>query len=792
NTLRAVNQAYADMHGYSVEELKGMPIELTIAPDARGQWPDHVRATHEQGHNVYESVHIRKDGTRFPVLMDVTAVKDKYGKVLYRAANLQDITERKLAQERVAFAASIVESSDDAIIGKSLEGIILSWNAGAEKMYGYTAGEVVGRHISVLAPDERREEINRILETLRRGERVYHHETVRVRKDGRQLNVSLSISPIKNPEGEVIAASTIARDITEHKRTQEALEFLAEAGGVLAGSLDYEATLANVARLTVPRLADWCGVEMVEEDGHSRPLAVAHSDPAKVEFARELSRRYPPDPDAPIGVPNVLRTGKSEFYPEVSDEMLAAVARDEEHLKLIRELGMKSAMVVPLVARGRTHGTITLVAAESGRRYDKADLALAEDLASRAAFAVDNARLYREAHRARAEAEEANRAKDEFLATVSHELRTPLNAIVGWAHMLRHNKFDEPTTERALETIERNSRSQARLIEDILDVSRIITGKLRLEVHPIDLTPVIEAAIDAVRPAADAKEIRLQTILDPRAGPVSGDPSRLQQVVWNLVSNAVKFTPRAGRIQVRLERVNSHVEIIVSDTGQGIAADLLPHIFDRFRQGDSSSTRVHGGLGLGLAIVRHLVELHGGTVQAWSPGDGRGATFAVKLPLLVLHRGVEDGGRIHPTAGGPASADAPSLDGLRVLVVDDEPDTRDMLKLMIEQFGAEVKVTASSAEALDELERWKPNILVSDIEMPGEDGYSLIRKIRSLGPERGGAIAAVALTAYARAEDRMRSLAAGYQMHLAKPAEPVELAIVIGSLAGPGGKGRAG
>jgi PAS domain S-box-containing protein len=932
NTLQAVNSAYADMHGYSVDELIGMPISCTMAPEARSLWPEKVRVTHESGHHVYESLHIRKDGTSFPVLMDVTAVKDEDGRVIYRAANLQDITERKQAEEQIAFAASIVESSDDAIIGKTLDGIIVSWNAGAESIYGYTAAEVKGQHISIIAPDEGRQEIAMILERLRRGEPIHHYETSRVAKDGARVDVALSISPIKDTGGKIIGASTIARniterkraeaeraillseienqrkrlnnivanvpgivweawgqpdeasqqidfvsdyvekmlgysvdewlstpnfwlsivyeddrtraaqeasaiyasckggtsefrwvtkdgrqiwvesqsvvacdeagnpigmrgvtmDISERKRSEEAQEFLARASSVLASSLDYEATLASVARLTVPHLADWCGVDIVDEDGRIRQLAVAHVDPAKVEMARDFSRRFPLDPNAQVGSANVLRTGKPEFYPDITDEVLLAAARDEEHFNLIRNLGFKSAMILPLVARGRTHGLITLVIAESGRHYDKTDLALAEDLAQRAAFAVDNARLYREAQRARAEAEHANRAKDEFLATVSHELRTPLNAIIGWAHMLRHNKFDEATTERAMETIERNSRAQARLIEDILDVSRIITGKLRLDVQPIELIPVVEAAIDAVRPAADAKEIRLQTILDPRAGPISGDPGRLQQVVWNLMSNAVKFTSRGGRIQIRLERVNSHVEIIVSDTGQGISAELLPYIFERFRQGDSSSTRIHGGLGLGLAIVRHLVELHGGTVHASSMGDGEGATFTVKLPLLVWHRDFKEGQRTHPASSSdPASGQAPSLNGLRVLVVDDEPDTREMLKLMIEQFGAEVKLSASTAEALNALEQWKPNVLVSDIEMPGEDGYTFIKKVRALEPERGGTIAAIALTAYARAEDRIRALAAGYHMHMSKPAEPVELAIVIANLSGRNGQGLA-
>ncbi|HEX8184563.1 MAG TPA: ATP-binding protein, partial [Blastocatellia bacterium] len=387
---------------------------------------------------------------------------------------------------------------------------------------------------------------------------------------------------------------------------------------------------------------------------------------------------------------------------------------------------------------------------------------------------------------------EANRAKDEFLATVSHELRTPLNAIVGWSQMLRHNKFDDATTARAMETIERNAKSQARLIEDILDVSRIIMGKLRLDVHPVELVSVIEAAIDSVRPAADAKEISLQTILDPRASPVSGDPSRLQQIVWNLVSNAVKFTPRGGSIEVRLERVNSHIEIIVSDTGQGIEEDLLPYIFDRFRQGDNSSTRMHSGLGLGLALVRHLVELHGGTVHAASLGTDSGTTFTVKLPLLAWRSNIKEYERVHPTASTSDMAleQTPLLNGLRVLIVDDEPDTREMLKVMIERFGAQVRSGASSAEALDIMEEWTPDVLVSDIEMPGEDGYGLIKKIRALEPLRGGAIPAVALTAYARPEDRVRSLSAGYQMHVAKPAEPFELAIIIASLAGRGGGGR--
>jgi PAS domain S-box-containing protein len=387
----------------------------------------------------------------------------------------------------------------------------------------------------------------------------------------------------------------------------------------------------------------------------------------------------------------------------------------------------------------------------------------------------------------------ASQAKDEFLAMVSHELRTPLNAMLGWARLLRTGKLDEEDCDRALETIERNALSQAHLIEDLIDVSRIISGKLRLDVRPVEPVSVIDAAIDTVRPAADANKIRLQVVLDPKAGPVSGDPDRLQQVVWNLLSNAVKFTPKEGRVQVRLERVNSHVEITVSDTGKGIKGEFLPHVFERFRQADSTLTRSRGGLGLGLAIVRHLVELHGGTVHAYSPGEEQGATFTVKLPLMIVHdeerfptRTQE---RMHPTARYDAPFECPpSLDGLRVLVVDDEADARQLLVAVLAQCKAEVTTVASVAEALEALEQLRPDVLVSDIEMPGEDGYSLIRKLRAMEAERGGHIPAAALTAHARVEDRMRALSAGYEMHVAKPVEPAELVMVIASLAGRRGR----
>jgi PAS domain S-box-containing protein len=388
---------------------------------------------------------------------------------------------------------------------------------------------------------------------------------------------------------------------------------------------------------------------------------------------------------------------------------------------------------------------------------------------------------------ARRRAEEANRLKDDFLATLSHELRTPLTAILGWSSMLRGGQLEGERAARAVETIERNARAQTQLVDDLLDVSRIITGKLRIDVRSVDLTAVIKAAADATRPAAEAKDIRLQTLLDPRAGPVSGDPDRLQQVVWNLLSNAVKFTPKGGRVQVRLERVNSHVEITVADTGAGIAPEFLPHVFERFRQADMTYTRAHGGLGLGLSIVRQLVELHGGTVRAESEGEGRGTTFTVSLPLLPVR--TEPAGnqpRVHPAAAAVSSPIVcpPELDGLRVLVVDDERDTRDLLDAVLTSCGAEVSTAASAAEALEQIGRGRFDVLLTDIGMPEEDGYALIRKVRQLPPERGGKVPAAALTAYARAEDRVRALRSGFQTHVVKPVEPEELVAVVANLAG--------
>lgn len=390
---------------------------------------------------------------------------------------------------------------------------------------------------------------------------------------------------------------------------------------------------------------------------------------------------------------------------------------------------------------------------------------------------------------ARAEAERVNRMKDEFMATLSHELRTPLNAILGWSHLIRSGHLGEEEARQGIETIERNARLQTSLIEDLLDMSRIVSGKIRLDVQRVDLISIVQAAVDAVRPAAEAKGIRLHTILDPLPAPMAGDPGRLQQVLWNLLSNAVKFTPKGGRVQVLLERINSHIEISVSDTGQGIRPEFLPHVFERFRQEDASTTREHGGLGLGLGIAKNLVELHGGSIRAHSPGEGQGATFIVTLPLTVAQEPLSQERRQHPRAQDALSEPlfediAPDLRELKVLVVDDEADARQLITRLLQECGVEVVTAESAAQALQCLPVEKPDVLLSDIGMPVEDGYALIRQVRALPEDRGGNVPAIALTAFARAEDRRRALLSGFQMHLAKPVEPAELVAVVANVAG--------
>ena len=389
----------------------------------------------------------------------------------------------------------------------------------------------------------------------------------------------------------------------------------------------------------------------------------------------------------------------------------------------------------------------------------------------------------REAEVAGRRAEEASRSKDEFLATVSHELRTPLNNILGWITMLRSGKLQPDKTQKAFDTIARNVRAQGRLIDDLLDVSRIISGKLLIEPRQIEIAKVVDGAAESIGPAAADKGVNIKMTLDPEAGMVSGDPDRLQQAVGNLLSNAVKFTPEGGHVELRLTRVNSQIEIAVSDDGQGIRPEFLPHVFDRFRQQDATTGRHHGGLGLGLAIVRHLVELHGGSVRVESEGEGHGATFTITLPVAAA-RATPSGEPRRSSIIGESHAGLPSLNGVRVLLVDDLAEARELIAFALVSNGAEVRTAASVAEGLSALGEWRPDVILSDIAMPGEDGYTFIRKVRKLSEESGGTIPAATLTAYVGGKEHMKSFEAGYQAHITKPVEWGELITIVASLAG--------
>jgi signal transduction histidine kinase len=572
-----------------------------------------------------------------------------------------------------------------------------------------------------------------------------------------------------------------ARDqaLVEAQRAHERLSFLAEATRVLVTSLDTTETLGRVARVLVPAMADYCLVSMMMKNGSFRLATVVHRNPDQQGLIQQLSGNIAPDKlSVSHPMTRVHQTRHAILFEDCSAQKKRLPA-DREYLAAHRTLGGRSVMIVPLAAHGQTLGVMTMGRLGGRDPFQHDDLELGEELARRTALAVANARLY-------SDAQDANRLKDEFLATVSHELRTPLTAILGWAQMLQGGTLDEATGQRALGSIERNAKFQSHLIEDLLDISRISTGKLRLDVRPLELAPIIEAAVDAVRPAADAKVIRLEKNIDWKAGLISGDSDRLQQVVWNLLTNAIKFTPRDGCVRITLKRQNAHVQIEVSDTGQGISPEFLPYMFDLFRQGDSSITRSHGGLGLGLAIVRHVVEMHGGNVQARSEGEGKGATFVVMLPMIGIPMADNNGhkdGAVDVSRDGVSMERVPELKGVSVLIVDDELETRELLVEVLSRCGAEVRASSSAHDALEALQSWKADVLISDIGMPGEDGYDLIRKVRKMDADHGGCIPAVALTAYARGEDRIRALSAGFQMHVSKPVEPVELAAVVASFA---------
>jgi signal transduction histidine kinase/ActR/RegA family two-component response regulator len=569
----------------------------------------------------------------------------------------------------------------------------------------------------------------------------------------------------------------------EFSKQRRDMEFLAEAGQLLTSSLDYSSTLARVTGLIVPDLADWCAV--IVDGCPPEETPIASVDPAVAGVLREILRSFPPDPNSDFGHPAVLRTGISQLTEEMPAGTLERIARSPEHLALLRQLAPRSLVIVPLRVQSTIFGAITLAWSDSDRRYGPADLRLIEELARRAAVAIDNAHLYASSQNERARVEAATRAKDEFVAMVSHELRTPLTSILGWLTLIRDGSLPEGREEHALDVSIRNAKALNHLVGDLLDISRVITGKLRINSSQVDLNDVVEMAVEGVRPAAEAKRIRLVVDIDSGGAVMRGDGDRLQQVVWNLLANAVKFSPKEGIISVHVGRVESDLELTVTDSGAGIAADFLAHVFESFRQHEGGTTRAPGGLGIGLSIAKHIVELHGGSIEARSQGPGKGATFVVRLPVSPLVSTTLGVSRVPATTAQAASTWPPvGVEGIRVLVVDDEPDARELVTFVLERSGVEVRAAASVAEALGELRTYTPHVILSDIGMPDEDGYFLIRSIRTLAAEDKKNIPAIALTAFAGNEDRTRALVAGFNKHMAKPVEPTALLNAITDLAG--------
>jgi PAS domain S-box-containing protein len=675
--------------------------------------------------------------------------------------------------------AKVVESSDDAIVSKDLNGVITSWNRAAERMFGFTADEAIGRSIRMIIPDDRQGEEDFVLSHIRNGQSVSHFETIRRRKDGSTLPISLTVSPIYDDAGVVIGASKIARDISERKQfeaesKEQALisEKLGEVGAMVASSLEREVVVQKVTDTATELTGAQFGAFFYNAvDPQTGDTCLLHtlSGASKEAFANFAAPR-----STAIFAPTFHGKGPVRLADVTQDPRYGLNA--PHHGMLPGDLPVRSYLAVPVKGvDGAVIGGLFFGHSQVGVFTEQHER-MALGIAAWAAVALENSRLYDEART-------ANRMKDEFLAVLSHELRTPLNAIVGYARLLRGGVLGGDKTTRGLEILERNATVLTQIVEDILDVSRIVSGKIRLDVQPVELSLVVDNAVATMQPAADARSVRLQVLIDPRVGPVAGDPERLQQVIWNLVSNAVKFTPRGGRVQVRVERVDSQVEVVVSDTGIGIARDFLPHVFDRFRQADSATTRKAGGLGLGLAIVRHIVELHGGTVEATSGGEGQGSTFRVRLPLMIVHPERAAAKREHPrTARIEPLPDLGGLQGVRVLAVDDEADALSLLRVVLETAGADVITTSSPEAAVDLIDRHSPDAVVIDLGMPQIDGFEVIRRIRQSRSPAVRQVPAAALTAFARSEDRTKALRSGFEMHLAKPVDPGELVAAIQTL----------
>ncbi len=781
-----VNRTCAEFLGRPVDEIIGRPIVDVIGEPALAAIRPYVEQVLSGERVEYEAeIPYSGVGARW---MRVAYVPDSDGDSGIRGwiAAVMDISERKRAELAKARLAAIVESSDDAIISKDLRGVITSWNRGAANLFGYTAEEAIGQSITMLIPPDHLDEEPRILARIARGESIAHFETIRRRKDGELLDISITVSPVVDDGGTVVGASKIARDVTQRKRTERALQasrerLAADLAAMTrlqalstrqAGSRDVNALLGDILAAAADfTQTDKGNIQLYDPANGTLRIAV-HQGLGQSLVEHFAGHGWLASSEAPatelerVIVPNVTE--------------LESLAGTRE-LEIVLGDGIRAIQSTPLVSRdGRLLGLLNNYFRAPGRPSEH-QLRMMDILARQAADLIErnDAEVQREQlleseRAARSEAEKAGMLKDEFLATLSHELRTPLNGVLGWAQLLkRTHTGDEPLRE-GIDAILMSARAQAQLINDLLDMNRIMSGKLALDIQKIDLASVIEAALDTVRPSSDAKDIVIEQSLDPAAEPIRGDPVRLQQVIWNLLSNAVKFTPAGGKVLVSVERSDTHVELSVSDTGIGIKPEFLPHVFERFRQAEASPSRRYGGLGLGLAIAKQIVELHGGSIAVFSEGPGSGATFRVRLPALEAWHPPESR---HATPSDGQFGEA-QLSGKRVLVVDDDPGACELIRRLLVECDAIVETAASGPEALARISHAPPDALLCDIAMPGMDGFEVIRNVR----KHDAHLPAIALTAFARPEDRQRAIQAGFSVHLAKPVDSGALLAVLGKL----------
>ena len=775
------NGEHYKLLGYSDEELHGQTPAIHVGEEVFAKIVNElIRTGTFQG----EVVSLTKDGRKRYIDLSAFVVRNGVGEPLCYVGIKRDITHRKEAEESLRRSetelADFFETASVGMHSVDGEGRVLRVNKAELDMLGYSRDEVVGAPVREFYVEK--EFIDNLLTGLQAGEKLEDCEARMRAKDGSIKNVQISSSVLVE-NGKFVHTRCFTRDITEHRRAQQRLALQYAVACVLSESVDFS-SCANELLRTIGECLGWEVGALWELDPKRNVLHLVdmwHEPDAGEKGFEALCRgiTFPRGIglpgriwgwSAPVWIPNVL---EDTNFPRAQAAKIA---------------GLRGAFGFPIRIGNDVLGVIEFFSREI-RQPDEELLNVMTALGDQIGQFKERTRAERELallfgreKLARADAEQANRLKDEFLATLSHELRTPLNAVIGWSRMLRSGRLDKESSHHALEVIERNAWAQQQIVEDILDVSRVITGKLQLNLGPVKIASVVEAALDAVRPAIQAKEIKINCSMEDGLRTISGDSDRLQQVVWNLLSNAVKFTPPGGDIEVSVRRQNSHLQISVADSGPGIEPEFLPHVFERFRQADGSTTRIHGGLGLGLAIVRHLVELHGGTISAENRNsDHTGAVFVVKLPL--------PSGELHlecvpeNTALAVVESTVIKLDGLHVLVVDDDIDALELINVGLREHGALVKTATSGAQALAELDKEKFDVLIADIGMPVMDGYELIKRVRQSG-EQGQRIPAVALTGYAQVEDRIRAMIAGYNTHAAKPIETHELTTVVAGLVG--------